>query len=214
VAKEATDAALALPPVKARGSRRRRETDLSSKPNWRSLTSASMTVRMYLTQMAKSLCYPRAEIGLAKKSKSPARSSAPRCGEDYCLSPPVEILQLVDERSPFDRTMKISTAEDNPTRTPSASASRSTWKASARCWRATRQLERSSTPSQARRQLRLHAPPPPPRRQLLEELSLRTSKSRRDEELWSISTKWSSWKPVLKNQEAERPGNWKSARKN
>jgi RNA polymerase primary sigma factor len=74
-------------------------------------------VRMYLTQMGEiPLLTREQEIGLAKKIEITRKIFRSKVLEsDYCLQSAVEILQLVDDGDlPFDRTMKISTAEDNP----------------------------------------------------------------------------------------------------
>jgi len=59
-------------------------------------------------------CSPRAGIELAKKIEITRKIFRSKVLEsDYCLSAAVEILQQVDDGDlPFDRTMKISTAED------------------------------------------------------------------------------------------------------
>ncbi|HEX2974189.1 MAG TPA: RNA polymerase sigma factor RpoD, partial [Tepidisphaeraceae bacterium] len=72
-------------------------------------------VRMYLTQMGEiPLLTREQEIGLAKKIEITRKIFRSRVLEsDYCLQQAVEILQQVDDGDlPFDRTMKISTAED------------------------------------------------------------------------------------------------------
>ena len=72
-------------------------------------------VRMYLTQMGEiPLLTREQEIGLAKKIEITRKIFRSKVLEsDYCLQAAVEILQQVDEGDlPFDRTMKISTAED------------------------------------------------------------------------------------------------------
>jgi RNA polymerase primary sigma factor len=72
-------------------------------------------VRMYLTQMGEiPLLTREQEIGLAKKIEITRKIFRSRVLEsDYCLQAAVEILQQVDDGDlPFDRTMKISTAED------------------------------------------------------------------------------------------------------
>ena len=74
-------------------------------------------VRMYLTQMGEiPLLTREQEIALAKKIEITRKIFRSKVLEsDYCLQAAVEILQQVDEGDlPFDRTMKISTAEDNP----------------------------------------------------------------------------------------------------
>jgi RNA polymerase primary sigma factor len=72
-------------------------------------------VRMYLTQMGEIPLLTRPEeINLAKKIEITRKIFRSKVLEsDYCLQAAVEILQQVDEGDlPFDRTMKISTAED------------------------------------------------------------------------------------------------------
>jgi RNA polymerase primary sigma factor len=72
-------------------------------------------VRMYLTQMGEiPLLTREQEIGLAKKIEITRKIFRSKVLEsDYCLQSAVEILQQVDDGDlPFDRTMKISTAED------------------------------------------------------------------------------------------------------
>src|SRR4051794_34930758 len=74
-------------------------------------------VRMYLTQMGEiPLLTREQEIALAKKIEITRKIFRSKVLEsDYCLQAAVEILQQVDDGDlPFDRTMKISTAEDNP----------------------------------------------------------------------------------------------------
>jgi len=73
-------------------------------------------VRMYLTQMGTiPLLTREEEIRLAKKIETTRMIFRRRVLEcDYCVSQAVEILQLVHEgKLPFDRTMRISTAEVN-----------------------------------------------------------------------------------------------------
>jgi RNA polymerase primary sigma factor len=72
-------------------------------------------VRMYLTQMGEiPLLTREQEIHLAKKIEITRKIFRSKVLEsDYCLNAAVEILQQVDDGDlPFDRTMKISTAED------------------------------------------------------------------------------------------------------
>ncbi|HTW95668.1 MAG TPA: RNA polymerase sigma factor RpoD, partial [Tepidisphaeraceae bacterium] len=74
-------------------------------------------VRMYLTQMGEiPLLTREQEIALAKKIEITRKIFRSKVLEsDYCLQSAAEILQQVDDGDlPFDRTMKISTAEDNP----------------------------------------------------------------------------------------------------
>jgi RNA polymerase primary sigma factor len=73
-------------------------------------------VRMYLTQMGEiSLLTREEEIRLAKKIETTRMIFRRRVLEnDYCAASAVEILEMVDDGElPFDRTMKISTAEDD-----------------------------------------------------------------------------------------------------
>jgi RNA polymerase primary sigma factor len=73
-------------------------------------------VRMYLTQMgAISLLTRDEEIRLAKKIETSRMFFRRRCLEsDYAVSQAVEILtQVHNSELPFDRTMRISTAEEN-----------------------------------------------------------------------------------------------------
>lgn len=73
-------------------------------------------VRMYLTQMGEiSLLTRDEEIRLAKKIETTRMIFRRRVLEnDYSIKSAVEILEMVDEGDlPFDRTMKISTAEDD-----------------------------------------------------------------------------------------------------
>jgi RNA polymerase primary sigma factor len=73
-------------------------------------------VRMYLTQMGEiSLLTREEEIRLAKKIETTRMIFRRKVLEnDYSISAMVEILELVDEGDlPFDRTMKISTAEED-----------------------------------------------------------------------------------------------------
>ena len=72
-------------------------------------------VRMYLTQMGEiPLLTREQEISLAKKIEMTRMHFRRRVLEnDYCAGHAVEILQQVDDGDlPFDRTMKISTAEN------------------------------------------------------------------------------------------------------
>src|SRR2546423_7826191 len=72
-------------------------------------------VRMYLTQMVEiALLTREQEIALAKKIEITRKIFRSKLLEsDYCLQAAVDILQQVDDGDlPFDRTMKISTAED------------------------------------------------------------------------------------------------------
>ncbi len=72
-------------------------------------------VRMYLTQMGEiPLLTREQEISLAKKIEITRKIFRSKVLEsDYCLQAAVDILQQVESGDlPFDRTMKISTAED------------------------------------------------------------------------------------------------------
>jgi RNA polymerase primary sigma factor len=72
-------------------------------------------VRMYLTQMGEiPLLTREQEIALAKKIEITRKIFRSKVLEsDYCLQSALEILQQVDDGDlPFDRTMKISTAEN------------------------------------------------------------------------------------------------------
>src|SRR5437773_10104105 len=72
-------------------------------------------VRMYLTQMGETPLLTREqELALAKKIEITRKIFRSKVLEsDYCLQAAVDILQQVDDGDlPFDRTMKISTAED------------------------------------------------------------------------------------------------------
>ncbi|QQE13851.1 RNA polymerase sigma factor RpoD [Planctomycetota bacterium] len=73
-------------------------------------------VRMYLTQMGEiSLLTRDEEIRLAKKIETTRMIFRRKVLEnDYAISQAVEVLEMVDEGElPFDRTMKISTAEED-----------------------------------------------------------------------------------------------------
>ena len=73
-------------------------------------------VRMYLTQMGEiSLLTRDEEIRLAKKIETTRMIFRRQVLEnDYSISQAIEILEMVDEGElPFDRTMKISTAEED-----------------------------------------------------------------------------------------------------
>ncbi len=73
-------------------------------------------VRMYLTQMGEiSLLTREEEIRLAKKIETTRMIFRRRVLEnDYCIKSSVEVLEQVHEGDlPFDRTMKISTAEED-----------------------------------------------------------------------------------------------------
>ncbi len=73
-------------------------------------------VRMYLTQMGEiSLLTREEEIRLAKKIETCRMIFRRKVLEnDYCIAAAVETLEMVNDGDlPFDRTMKISTAEDD-----------------------------------------------------------------------------------------------------
>ncbi len=73
-------------------------------------------VRMYLTQMGEiSLLTREEEIRLAKKIETTRMIFRRKMLEnDYCIGATVEILEMVDEGDlPFDRTMRVSTAEED-----------------------------------------------------------------------------------------------------
>jgi len=73
-------------------------------------------VRMYLTQMGEiSLLTREQEIYLAKKIETTRMIFRRKVLEsDYCVAAAVEILEMVNEGDlPFDRTMRISTAEED-----------------------------------------------------------------------------------------------------
>ena len=140
-------------------------------------------VRMYLTQMGEiPLLTREQEIALAKKIEMTRMHFRRRVLEsDYCAAQAVEILQRVsDSDLPFDRTMKVSTAENLAKDTISEripfnlqtvrlilAANREDWQA----------IRNSRTPAGKRRKL-LRRMWRRRRRvaKLLEELSLRTSR--------------------------------------
>ncbi|MGB7160725.1 MAG: RNA polymerase sigma factor RpoD [Tepidisphaeraceae bacterium] len=154
-------------------------------------------VRMYLTQMGEiPLLTREQEIALAKKIEITRKIFRSKVLEsDYCLQSAVEILQQVDSGDlPFDRTMKISTAEDqadkgtigqripinlNSVRTM-LSRNRDEWEA-LRDNKNKKELEELNLAIRRRRRRSV---------KLLEELSLRTSKvTPLMKKLSSISTK-------------------------
>ncbi len=154
-------------------------------------------VRMYLTQMGEiPLLTREQEIALAKRIEIFRKIFRSKVLEsDYCLQSAVEILQQVDEGDlPFDRTMKISTAEgqaDKGTigqRIPlNLSTVRKMLERNRQQWEQLRQTKNKK--EQAELQLAIRR-----RRRravkLLEELSLRTSKvTPLMKKLSSISTK-------------------------
>src|SRR5438132_1591044 len=154
-------------------------------------------VRMYLTQMGEiPLLTREQEIALAKKIEITRKIFRSKVLEsDYCLQSAVEILQQVDEGDlPFDRTMKISTAEDQADkgtigqRIPLNLASvRGMLERNREDWEALRDNKNKKELEELRLAIRRRR-----RRsvKLLEELSLRTSKvTPLMKKLSSISTK-------------------------
>jgi len=140
-------------------------------------------VRMYLTQMGEiSLLTRDEEIRLAKKIEMCRMIFRRKVLEsDYCVSAAVETLELVHHSElPFDRTMKISTAEENAKEKIAAriphnvktvkkllAANREDWLKLEEG--STREAEREAIRERIKRRRRKMAT-------LIEELSLRTSK--------------------------------------
>ncbi|HEY2586616.1 MAG TPA: RNA polymerase sigma factor RpoD [Tepidisphaeraceae bacterium] len=154
-------------------------------------------VRMYLTQMGEiPLLTREQEIALAKKIEITRKIFRSKVLEsDYCLQAAVEILQQVDEGDlPFDRTMKISTAEDNPDKATigqriplNLGSVRKMLQRNREDWDALAQAKNKKDQEELRLAIRRRR-----RRsvKLLEELSLRTSKvTPLMKKLSSISTK-------------------------
>jgi RNA polymerase primary sigma factor len=154
-------------------------------------------VRMYLTQMGEiPLLTREQEIALAKKIEITRKIFRSKVLEsDYCLQSAVEILQQVDDGDlPFDRTMKISTAEDQADkgtigqRIPMNLGSvRNMLERNRDDWDGLRKCDGKNHEAELRMAIRRRR-----RRcvKLLEELSLRTSKvSPLMKKLSSISTK-------------------------
>jgi RNA polymerase primary sigma factor len=156
-------------------------------------------VRMYLTQMGEiPLLTREQEIDLAKKIEITRKIFRSRVMEsDYCISGAVEILQQVHDGSlPFDRTMKISTADDQAdkqtvgARIPrNLETLRSMMHRNMELWEQLRDLPESATKKREELQTKLAR-----RRRravkLLEELTLRTSRvAPLMKKLSSISTK-------------------------
>jgi RNA polymerase primary sigma factor len=154
-------------------------------------------VRMYLTQMGEiPLLTREQEIALAKKIEITRKIFRSKVLEsDYCLQSAVEILQQVDDGDlPFDRTMKISTAEDQADkgtigqRIPlNLESVRKMLERNRNDWENTRQNKNKIQVEELRLAVRRRR-----RRsvKLLEELSLRTSKvTPLMKKLSSISTK-------------------------
>ena len=154
-------------------------------------------VRMYLTQMGEiPLLTREQEIALAKKIEITRKIFRSKVLEsDYCLQAAVEILQQVDDGDlPFDRTMKISTAEDQADkgtigqRIPlNLSSVRTMLERNRNDWESLRESKNKNQLDELRMSIRRRR-----RRavKLLEELSLRTSKvTPLMKKLSSISTK-------------------------
>mgnify|MGYP003869593831 CR=1 FL=1 len=140
-------------------------------------------VRMYLTQMGEiPLLTRQEEIALAKKIEITRKIFRSRVLEsDYCLAAAVEILHQVDEGDlPFDRTMKISTAEDQADKATigqripiNLASARKMLELNRRDWEALRNARTKREQEQLKLAIRRRR-----RRgvKLLEELSLRTSR--------------------------------------
>ncbi len=154
-------------------------------------------VRMYLTQMGEIPLLTRPEeINLAKKIEITRKIFRSKVLEsDYCLQAAVEILQQVDDGDlPFDRTMKISTAEDQADKSTigqriplNLESCRQMLSRNRTDWESLRQVKNKKDLDELRLAIRRRR-----RRavKLLEELSLRTSKvTPLMKKLSSISTK-------------------------
>jgi RNA polymerase primary sigma factor len=154
-------------------------------------------VRMYLTQMGEiPLLTREQEIELAKRIEITRKIFRSKVLEsDYCLQSAVEILQQVNDGDlPFDRTMKISTAEDQADkgtigqRIPlNLNSARQMLQRNRDDWDALRQATKKEETEEINMSIRRRR-----RRavKLLEELSLRTSKvTPLMKKLSSISTK-------------------------
>ncbi|HVT88277.1 MAG TPA: RNA polymerase sigma factor RpoD [Tepidisphaeraceae bacterium] len=154
-------------------------------------------VRMYLTQMGEIPLLTRPEeIHLAKKIEITRKIFRSKVLEsDYCLQSAMEILTQVDEGDlPFDRTMKISTAEDQADKATigqriplNLGSVRKMLERNRQDWDALRQAKNKKEQEEIEMALRRRR-----RRsvKLLEELSLRTSKvTPLMKKLSSISTK-------------------------
>jgi RNA polymerase primary sigma factor len=153
-------------------------------------------VRMYLTQMGEiPLLTREQEIALAKKIEITRKIFRSKVMEsDYCLQSAVEILQLVDDGDlPFDRTMKISTAEDNPDKSTIGQRIPLNLESVRQMLARNRADWENLDPTKVRRDQELRLAMRRRRRRsvkLLEELSLRTSKvTPLMKKLVSISTK-------------------------
>ena len=153
-------------------------------------------VRMYLTQMGEiPLLTREQEIGLAKKIEITRKIFRSKVLEsDYCLQSAVEVLQQVDDGDlPFDRTMKISTAEDNPDKNTIGQRIPMNLESVRKMLARNREDWDNLDPTKSRREQVLRLAMRRRRRRavkLLEELSLRTSKvTPLMKKLVSISTK-------------------------
>src|SRR5277367_890883 len=137
-------------------------------------------VRMYLTQMGEiPLLTREQEIALAKKIEITRKIFRSKVLEsDYCLQSAVEILQQVDDGDlPFDRTMKISTAEDNPDKNTIGQRIPLNLESVRQMLGRNRADWENLDPTKVRREQKLHLAMRRRRRRavkLLEELSLRT----------------------------------------
>lgn len=145
-------------------------------------------VRMYLTQMGEiSLLTRDEEIRLAKKIETCRMIFRRKVLEnDYCITNAVETLtQVHDGELPFDRTMKISTAEDDAKNKIAAripnnlKTVRRLLDMDRQDWELLEELSESNTKTAAKQVEEIHARVRNRRRKmttLIEELSLRTSK--------------------------------------
>ncbi|MFW6155051.1 MAG: RNA polymerase sigma factor region1.1 domain-containing protein, partial [Planctomycetota bacterium] len=166
-------------------------------------------VRMYLTQMGEIPLLTRAEeIALAKKIEMTRMHFRRRVLEsDYCMAEAAEIIRQVGEGElPFDRTMKISTAENLAKETISErlpinlgtvekviTANRADWDS----------LNGSDSNSAARRKLKQIWHRRRRSAKLLEELSLRTSRIQPlMKKLQHISEKMAELESAIANADA------------
>src|SRR5207253_11029568 len=111
------EAALRVPAEPELGEDDDEEIDLNLKKELAEASTKRIDdpVRMYLTQMGEiPLLTREQEIRLAKQIEITRKIFRAKVLEsDYCLQAAGEILQQVDDGDlPFDRTMKLSTAED------------------------------------------------------------------------------------------------------
>ena len=169
-------------------------------------------VRMYLTQMGEIPLLTRAqEIALAKKIEMTRMHFRRRVLEsDYCMSQAVEILQMVgDGDLPFDRTMKISTAENLAKETISErlptnlETVRRIIQANLSAW--SRADDPGAGPSERRRLTKQIWRRRRRGAKLLEELSLRTSRIQPlMKKLQHISEKMSELEQAIANADANR----------